>query len=60
MDHPIHAGGVNGVDISQRASDIMHVLHLYISHALTPEREKELATLLEGVILRTITTWAKL
>lgn len=60
MDQAINTGGVRTVSIHNTAAENMHVVSVYIHHELTPEREQELATLLEGLIARAITTWVKL
>ncbi len=60
MEQAINAGGVENVATHVAGGDTMHVVSLYIHHTLTPERIAELTTLLEGLALRAITTWAKL
>lgn len=60
MEQPINTGGVKVVAVTHRNSSVLHSMNVYIHHELTPEREQELAALLEGLVLRAITTWARL
>ena len=59
MDQLIDAGGVRKVHITQDAIEGLHVVTAYIHHELTPEREAELAQLIEKVAMRAIATWAR-
>jgi len=60
MEQAINEGGVKNVAVTHRFSTMLHSINVYVHHELTPEREQELATLVEGLVLRAITTWAKL
>jgi len=60
VEQSINAGGVKTIAVTQRSSSVLHSFNVYVHHELTPEREQELATLLEGLVVRAVTTWAKL
>jgi len=60
MEHPISEGGVDNVAVYHHDGPSLHAVQVYIHHQLTPQREEELATLIEGLVVRAITTWAKL
>ena len=60
MEHDIDSEHVRKLNIVQFGENECALFSAYIHHTLTPEQLKELTTLLEGLVLRAITTWAKL
>lgn len=58
MEQDIDQGGVKHVGVQHAAVKGLHLVTAYIHHELTPEREAELAELVERSIMRTIAVWA--
>lgn len=51
MEHAINQGDVLTVDVSHQPGSFVHSVHSYIAHKLTPEREKELAAIVEQAVI---------
>lgn len=60
MEQAINTGGISNVATAVNRTSTLSTVTAYIHHELPPERIAELETLVEGLVLRAITTWAKL
>lgn len=59
MEQPINAGGISNVATAVNRTSTLSTVIAYIHHELPPERIAELEALVEALVIRAVTTWAK-
>lgn len=59
MEQAINAGGVSSVATSVQKSSTLSTIITYVHHELSTDRAKELEALVEALVIRAVTTWAK-
>lgn len=59
MEQRIDSDEVSGVEISHQRGNLVHSVHAYIVKNMTPEREAELAHLVEQAIIVAIKGFVK-
>lgn len=59
MEQAIEAGGVSHVATVVNRTSTLSTVIAYIHHELPPERIAELEALVEALVIRSVTTWAK-
>lgn len=60
MDHQINEGGVRQVAIGHTGTGgTCNMVHAYIHHELTPEREQQLLAVVEAAILTAVKAWVQ-
>lgn len=60
MDHQINEGGVRHVAIGHNdTGGPCNMVHAFIHHELTPEREQQLLAAVEAAILTAVKAWVQ-
>lgn len=60
MDHQINEGGVRQVGVGHNETgSTCNMVHAYIHHELTPEREEQLLAVVEAAIITAVKAWVQ-